>query len=167
MNKNEHIKTIISARHCDQKLSKTWFHRKKKWNKKIKHTQVTSTIEKCIINTKKAALSFKFMETQVMSGSQDQKEKKNCQYSDDRFFRTKNHHSANSLQQQSLTQKNWWMEQQWTHQADYTSHTLSWKMKKFVPKKLASRMNTKKDQNITSKNKNLVLSWAFNISTTH
>ena len=48
----------------------------KKLKSKFKRSQVTSTIERCIINTRKGALSFKFMKTQVMSGSQDQKEKK-------------------------------------------------------------------------------------------
>ena len=48
----------------------------KKLKSKIKHSQVTSTSKKCIINPKKAALSFKFMKTQGKSGSQDQKGKK-------------------------------------------------------------------------------------------
>ena len=60
----------------------------KKMKTIIKRSQVTSTSKKCIINSRKAALSFKFMKTQGMSGSQDQKEK-NCQYCDDNFFRTK------------------------------------------------------------------------------
>ena len=90
---------IISARHCDQKWKnfsqtlwskveklvtrktaslthkKTWFHWKK-LKSKIKDYQVTSTNEKGIVNIKKAALSFNFIKTQVMSGSQDQKERK-------------------------------------------------------------------------------------------
>ena len=37
------------------------------------------------------------------------------------------------------------MKQQRTHQDDLTRHTLSSKMKKFVPQKIASKMNTKKD----------------------
>ena len=49
---------------------------KKKQKSIIKHFQVTSTSEKCIVNPKKAALSFKFMKTQGMSGSQEQKGKK-------------------------------------------------------------------------------------------
>ena len=45
----------------------------KKLKSIIKHSQVTTTSKKCIINPKKAALSFKFMKNQGMSGSQDQK----------------------------------------------------------------------------------------------
>ena len=48
----------------------------KKMKSKIKDYQVTSTNEKGIVNIKKAALSFKFIKTQGMSGSQDQKERK-------------------------------------------------------------------------------------------
>ena len=48
----------------------------KKLKSIIKHSQVTTTSKKCIINPKKAALSFKFMKNQGMSGSQDQKGKK-------------------------------------------------------------------------------------------
>ena len=42
---------------------------------KSKHSQVQRTSKQCIINPKKAALFFKFMKTQGMSGSQDQKKK--------------------------------------------------------------------------------------------
>ena len=77
----------------------------KKLKSKFKRSQVTSTIERCIINTRKRALSFKFMKTQVMSGSQDQKEKKAAStLTTIFFFGQKSHHSANLLQQQSLTQ---------------------------------------------------------------
>ena len=48
----------------------------KKLISKTKHFQEPTTSEKCIINPKKAALAFKFMETLGMSGSQDQKERK-------------------------------------------------------------------------------------------
>ena len=68
----------------------------------IKHSQVPLTSYKGITKPKKAPLSFKFVKTQIMSGSQDQKERK-CQYCDDNFFQTKNHHSANSLLQLSLS----------------------------------------------------------------
>ena len=40
----------------------------------INHSYVTSTSKKRIVNPKKAALSFKLMENQGMSGSRDQKE---------------------------------------------------------------------------------------------
>ena len=48
----------------------------KKTEIKTKHSQVPITSKQCIINPKKAALSFKLMKTQGMSGSQDQKERK-------------------------------------------------------------------------------------------
>ena len=48
----------------------------KKTEIKTKHSQVSLTSKQGIINPKKAALSFKFMKTQVMSGSQDQKKRK-------------------------------------------------------------------------------------------
>ena len=44
------------------------------------------------------------------------------------------------------------MKPQGTHQDGLTSHTLSSKMKKFVPQKIASKMNTNKD--IFQKHKN-------------
>ena len=49
---------------------------KKKLKSRTKHSQVPITGEQCIINPKNAALSFKFMKTQGMSVSQDQKERK-------------------------------------------------------------------------------------------
>ena len=52
---------------------------------------------------KKAALSFKFMKTQGMSGSQDQKERKTAS-TVTTTISDKKHQSANSLLQQSLTQ---------------------------------------------------------------
>ena len=48
-----------------------------------------------------------------------------------------------------------------------TSHTLSWKMKKFVPQKIASRMNTKKDIFQKHKNQNQKLSSPMNCQQTH
>ena len=48
---------------------------KKKLKSKTKHSQLPITRKQCIINPKKAALSFELMKTQGISGSQDQKEK--------------------------------------------------------------------------------------------
>ena len=47
----------------------------KELKSKTKHFQVPITSKQCIINPKEAALSFKLMKTQGISGSQDQKEK--------------------------------------------------------------------------------------------
>ena len=73
------------------------------------------------------------------------------------------HKSASAT---SLTQWNWWLEQQWTHQDFLTSHTLSWKMKKFVPQKIASRTNTKKDIFQKYKDQNQKLSFPMNFQQT-
>ena len=48
----------------------------KKLKSKYKHSQVPITSKQCIMNPKKAELSFKFIKTQGMSGSPDQKERK-------------------------------------------------------------------------------------------
>ena len=69
---------------------------------KINPSQVLLINYKGITKPKKAALAFKFVKTHIKSGSQDQKERKtasNVTF----FFRTKNHHSANSLLQLSPT----------------------------------------------------------------
>ena len=110
------------------------------------HTQSALTSQKI------SAAHFKDVKTEEAFINQDQKvvETTNLwrQLSSD-----KNHHSTNPLLQRSLTQWNWWLEQQGTHQDFLTSHTLSWKMKKTVPQKIASRTNTEdifqehKDQN--------------------
>ena len=68
----------------------------------IKHSQVPLTSYKGITKPKKAPLSFKFVKTQIMSGSQDQKERKTASTVTN-FFQTKNHHSANSLLQLLLS----------------------------------------------------------------
>ena len=122
-----------------------------------------------VLSTKKTvAVYFKDVKTEGTFSSQDQKlvETTNLwrQLSWD-----KNRHSTNPLLQRSLTQWNWWLEQQWTHQDFLTSHTLSWKMKKFVPQKIASRTNTKKTyfRNIKTKIKNLVFPWIFSKPTTY
>ena len=49
---------------------------KKKLNQKLSTPRYYSQVKKGIKNTKKAVLSFKFVKTQIMSGSQDQKERK-------------------------------------------------------------------------------------------
>ena len=69
----------------------------------IKLSQVPLTSYKGITKPKKAPLSFKFLKIQIMSGSQDQKEGKTGSTVTTIFFRTKNHHSANSLLQLSLS----------------------------------------------------------------
>ena len=69
----------------------------------IKHSQVPLTSYKGITKPKKAPLSFKFVKTQIMSGSQDQKERKTASTVTTVFFQTKNHHSSNSLLQLSLS----------------------------------------------------------------
>ena len=69
----------------------------------IKPSQVPLTSYKGITKPKKAPLSLKFVKTQIMSGSQDQKERKTASTVTTIFFRTKNHHSANSLLQLLLS----------------------------------------------------------------
>ena len=77
---------IVSVRHCDQiwkicneqnriTIRHTKIHdsAEKKLKSIIRHSQVPSTSKQCLTNPKKAFLSFKF--TQVMSGSQEQKER--------------------------------------------------------------------------------------------
>ena len=76
MNQNEHIEMIKSARRSDQKWKicneknhitdrhiKRHDSTEKKLKTIIKHSQVTSRGQKCIINPKKAAQSLKFMKT--------------------------------------------------------------------------------------------------------
>ena len=75
----------------------------KKLKSIIKPSQVHLTSYKRITKPKKAPLPFKFVKTQIMSGSQDQKERKTASTVTTIFFRTKNHHSANSLLQLSLS----------------------------------------------------------------
>ena len=59
------------------------------------------------------------------------------------------------------------MEQNRTHQVFLTSHTLSWKMKKFVPQKMASRMNTKNGIFQKHKEQNQKLSTPMNCQQTN
>ena len=68
---------------------------KKKVKSITKHSQIPLTNYKGITKPKKAPLSFKFVKTQIMSGSQDQKERKTASTVTTIFFQTKNHHSAN------------------------------------------------------------------------
>ena len=58
----------------------------KKLKSKTKHSQVPLKGKKCIINPIKAALSFKFIKTQVMSSSQYQKERKTASTVTTTFF---------------------------------------------------------------------------------
>ena len=64
-------KNRITDRHIKRHDS-----RKKKVKSKIKPSQVPLTSYKGITKPKKAPLSFKFVKTEIMSGSQDQKERK-------------------------------------------------------------------------------------------
>ena len=124
------------------------------------HTQSALTSQQI------SAAHFKDVKTEEAFINQDQKvvETTNLwrQLSSD-----KNHHSTNPLLQRSRTQWNWWLEQQWTHQDFLTSHTLSWKMKKFVPQKIASRTNTKKEIFQKHKDQNQRLSTLKNCQQTH
>ena len=76
-------KNRITDRHI-----KRWFQ-KKKVKSKIKHSQVPLTSYKGITKPKKAPLSFKFVKTQIMSGSQDQKERKTASTVTTIFFKQK------------------------------------------------------------------------------
>ena len=64
-------KNRITDRHIKRDDS-----RKKTVKSIIKHSQVPLTSYKGITKPKKAPLSFKFVKTQIVSGSQDQKERK-------------------------------------------------------------------------------------------
>ena len=56
----------------------------------IKPSQVPLTSYKGITKPKKAPLPFKLVKTQIMSGSQDQKERKNASIVTTIFFEQKN-----------------------------------------------------------------------------
>ena len=77
----------------------------KKLKSTIKPSQVPLTSYKGITKPKKAPMPLKFVKTQILSGSQDQKERKTAS-NVTTFFRTKNHHSANSLLQLPPNQQN-------------------------------------------------------------
>ena len=64
-------KNRITDRHIKRHAST-----EKKLKPKNKHSHVPISSKQYLINHKKATLSFKFMKTQVMSGSQDQKQRK-------------------------------------------------------------------------------------------
>ena len=59
------------------------------------------------------------------------------------------------------------MEQKGTHQDDFTSHTMSREMKKFVPQKIASRINSKNDIFQKHENQNQKHSTPMNLQHTH
>ena len=91
---------IKNGKTCNEKNRITDRHikrddSKKKFKSITKHSQVPLTSYKGITKPKKAPLSFKFVKTQIMSGSQDQKERKTASTVTTIFFQTKNHHSAN------------------------------------------------------------------------
>ena len=76
-------KNRISDRHIKK------LFQKKKVKSKIKHSQIPLTSNKGITKPKKAPLSFKFVKTQIMSGSQDQKERKTASTVTTIFFKQK------------------------------------------------------------------------------
>ena len=114
------------------------FH-KKKLKSISKHSQVSLTIKHCIIKSKKAPLSFKFVKTQGMSGSQDQKKWKLTVRWQNFFWKKDN--SAFCICNDRYPDT-WWMEQQLTHQVDSTSHKLFWRMKK------GTKKNRSKDEHV-------------------
>ena len=137
----------------------------KKLKSKTRHSQVPITSKKRHFQPQKGSAVFQIYENKEYLVVKTKNKKLPVLWR--QLFRTKNHHSANSLLQLSLTQKNWWMVQQWTHQDDLTSHTRSWKMKKFVPQKIASRTNTKKDIFQKHKDQNQKLNTPMNRQHTH
>ena len=120
------------------------FQKHKDQNPKPRSPMNSQHTHNALTNQKSSAAYFKYVKTEDAFSNHDQKLVETTylwrQLSSDK----KNNHSANSLLQWSLTQETWWIEQQWTHQDDLTSHTVSWKKKKFVPQKIASRMNKKR-----------------------
>ena len=74
----------------------------KKLKSIFKHSQEPITSKGMQYQPKKAALSFKCVKTQGVSGSQDQKERKTASI-ETKTFSDKKHHSANSLLQRSQT----------------------------------------------------------------
>ena len=76
------VTVIKNGKTCNEKNRITDRHikrhdsRKKNVKSKIKPSQVPLTSYKGLTKPKKAPLSFKFVKTQIMSGSQDQKERK-------------------------------------------------------------------------------------------
>ena len=77
-------KNRITDRHIKRDDS-----RKKKVKSIIKLSQVPLTSYKGITKPKKAPLSFKFLKIQIMSGSQDQKERKTASTVTTIFFKQK------------------------------------------------------------------------------
>ena len=85
---------IKNGKTCKEKNRITDRHIKRDDSKKkvkpiIKHSQVPLTSYKGITKPKKAPLSFKFVKTQIMSGSQDQKERKTASTVTTIFFKQK------------------------------------------------------------------------------
>ena len=86
---------IKNGKTCNEKNRITDRHikrddsRKKKVKSIIKHSQVPLTSYKGITKPKKAPLSFKFVKTQIMSGSQHQKERKTASTVTTIFFKQK------------------------------------------------------------------------------
>ena len=101
------VTVIKKGKTCNEKNRITDRHikrhdsRKKKVKSIIKPSQVPLTNYKGITKPKKAPLPFKLVKIQIMSGSQDQKERKTASTVTTIFFRTKKHHSANLLLQLS------------------------------------------------------------------
>ena len=88
------VTVIKHGKTCNEKNRITDRHIKRHDSRKkvrsiIKPSQVPLTSYKGITKPKKAPLSFKFVKTQIMSGSQDQKEKKTASTVATIFFEKK------------------------------------------------------------------------------
>ena len=89
------VTLIKNGKTCNEKNRITDRHikrhdpRKKKVKSKIKPSQVPLTSYKGITKPKKAPLPFKLVKTQIMSGSQDQKERKTASTVTKNFFEQK------------------------------------------------------------------------------
>ena len=134
------------------------FQKHKDQNPKPRSPMNSQHTHNALTNQKSSAAYFKDVKTEDAFSNHDQKLVETTylwrQLSSDK----KNNHSANSLLQWSLTQETWWIEQQWTHQDDLTSHTVSWKKKKICTTKNRIKDEQKKTyfRNKNSKIKNLV-----------
>ena len=85
----KHGKTCNEKNRITDRHIKRHDSRKKKVKSIIKPSQVPLTSYKGITKPKKAPLSFKFVKTQIMSGSQDQKERKTASTVTTIFFEQK------------------------------------------------------------------------------
>ena len=102
-----------------------------------------------------------------MSGSKDQKERKIAS-SVTTFFSNKKSSQCKVASATIADTVNLWMEQQWRHQERWPNRQNTvLKMNKFVPQKIASRMNTKKDILQKHKVQNQKISTPMNVKHYH